>query len=248
MYSRTQENIFQTCAIGNGFYVPATNAELNAILVPAFFVSPANYPTPGNPQSVIVNGPNATAGVLDAAGLFVAIAFGPQTLAVTATGGNNPLGTGPMFPTGTNIATYDDINRALLAVGVDILYDVSPPGAFPTTIADLINNYPAPYCNATFQSCCPILEALTIEAHGIPLYRDIPADFFNHYVPYTYGGQHINTPVDCGVQMITFNLYPGSYQPSGHVNISRAREFYIDFTRTQVWNGTSYVDDTSTAD
>jgi hypothetical protein len=36
--------------------------------------------------------------------------------------------------------------------------------------------------------------------------------------------------------MITFNLYPGSYQPSGHVNISRAREFYIEFYRTQVNN------------
>ena len=29
--------------------------------------------------------------------------------------------------------------------------------------------------------------------------------------------------------MITFCLYPGSYQPSGHVNVSRAREFYLQY-------------------
>jgi hypothetical protein len=73
------------------------------------------------------------------------------------------------------------------------------------------------------------VQQLAIEAHGVPLYRDMPASFFNHYIPYTYGGQHIKTPDDCGAYMITFNLYPGSYQPSGHVNVSRAREFYLAF-------------------
>jgi hypothetical protein len=29
---------------------------------------------------------------------------------------------------------------------------------------------------------------------------------------------------------IPFCLYPGTYQPSGHINVSRAREFYLKFT------------------
>lgn len=96
-------------------------------------------------------------------------------------------------------------------------------------------------CEASYDKCVPTVDRLAIEAHGVPLYRDLPASFFNHYVPYTYGGQHIKTPDDCGVHMITFNLYPGSYQPSGHVNVSRAREFYLAFQ-------SSFVDNNNPAD
>lgn len=84
-------------------------------------------------------------------------------------------------------------------------------------------------CEVDYDKCSPTMQQIAIEAHGVPLYRDLPASFFNSYIPYTYGGQHIKTPDDCGAYMITFNLYPGSYQPSGHVNVSRAREFYLAF-------------------
>jgi hypothetical protein len=154
--------------------------------------------------------------------------------------------TGYLAATGPGgVVTVDDINKALAFQGVDTLYD---PGAFANplvpTPAELVTNLPSVYCHASYQTCHPTINVLTIEAHGIPLYRDIPSAFFNQYVPFTYGGQHINTPVDCGALMVTFNLYPGSYQPSGHVNVSRAREFYIDFVRNQI-NG---VDDVSNAD
>ena len=141
--------------------------------------------------------------------------------------------------------SVDEVNDVLREAGLDKLYnpaDFADPSA--PTAQELFDHVPTVYCEAKYMSCDPILDRLTIEAHGIPLYRDIPASFFNHYVPYTYGGAHVNTPLDCGVQMITFNLYPGSYQPSGHVNISRAREFYIEFTRTSLNGG----DDDSSAD
>jgi hypothetical protein len=163
---------------------------------------------------------------VNAPGAFVSFVQGPLTLAVvpTALPGPHP--------------SVNDINRGLVAAGLDKVYDADNSFADPLnpTLAELQNAVPSVYCTATYQTCEPILASITIEAHGIPLYRDIPADFFNHYVPLTYGGAHIATPSDCGVQMITFNLYPGSYQPSGHVNISRAREFYIEFYRTQVNN------------
>lgn len=73
------------------------------------------------------------------------------------------------------------------------------------------------------------IDTITISAHGIFLYNQIPADFFNAYTPFTYGGPHIRTPEDQGALMIPFNLYPGTYQPSSHVNVSRAREFYIEY-------------------
>ena len=75
---------------------------------------------------------------------------------------------------------------------------------------------------------------LTVTAHGIDLYSTIPAQFFNSYIPYQFGGWNIRTPTDPGVFMITFNMYPGTYQPSGHINVSRAREFYLAYNSTLV--------------
>ena len=40
----------------------------------------------------------------------------------------------------------------------------------------------------------------------------------------------MNTPEDRGWYMINFNYLPGEHQPSGHINLSRAREFYIKYT------------------
>jgi hypothetical protein len=85
------------------------------------------------------------------------------------------------------------------------------------------------------------ITKIAIQAHGINIYNDFPAGFFNSYIPYTYGGWNINTPTDPGLFMINFCLYPGSYQPSGHINVSRAREFYFNYT-------SSYITSNLTAD
>lgn len=73
------------------------------------------------------------------------------------------------------------------------------------------------------------IDRLSITAHGIDIYKEMPGTFFHSYTPYTFGGHNIATPDDCGAHMVTFCLYPGSYQPSGHVNVSRAREFYLQY-------------------
>jgi len=96
--------------------------------------------------------------------------------------------------------------------------------------------------SVSYETCAPVLDNLSIQAHGVPLYNQIPATFFNSYIPYNYGGSHIQTPDDCGVYMIPFNLYPGSYQPSGHVNISRAREFYFVFNSSTLGSSISQAD------
>lgn len=86
------------------------------------------------------------------------------------------------------------------------------------------------------------IDRLTISAHGIFLYNDMPSEFFHQYTAYTYGGPHVVCPEDQGALMIPFNLYPGSYQPSGHVNVSRAREFYIRYVSSvigQIENGSA---------
>jgi hypothetical protein len=42
-----------------------------------------------------------------------------------------------------------------------------------------------------------------------------------------FGEHTLVTPSDDGALLINFALYPLVYQPSGSLNISRAREFYI---------------------
>lgn len=86
---------------------------------------------------------------------------------------------------------------------------------------------------STVDVCESTLTAVTIQAHGIPIYNDFPAGFYNAYLPYNYGGHNIRTPKDCGALLITFCLYLGTYQPSGHINVSRAREFYITYTTSE---------------
>jgi len=86
-----------------------------------------------------------------------------------------------------------------------------------------------------------MVDRITITAHGIAIYNDMPAILFHSYQPVTFGGHNVRTPADSGVHLITFALYPNSYQPSGHINLSRAREFYLRFT-------SSVISPSSTAD
>lgn len=76
----------------------------------------------------------------------------------------------------------------------------------------------------------PTIETINISAHGIDIYKQFPANFFNQYTAYHYGGPNINAPKDVGSLFVPFCLYPGTYQPSGHINVSRAREFYLTYS------------------
>lgn len=83
---------------------------------------------------------------------------------------------------------------------------------------------------STYTRCIEMFSTITITASGIKLYDENPHNFHADYIPFTFGqGNVIRTPDDCGKLMIPFNLYPGSYQPSGHINISRVREFYFEY-------------------
>ena len=81
----------------------------------------------------------------------------------------------------------------------------------------------------TAQTHSKMIDKISITAHGIALYNEFPIELFNMYIPYHKGAYNLNTPEDPGVIAITFNLYPGSYQPSGYINASRARELFIHY-------------------
>jgi hypothetical protein len=87
----------------------------------------------------------------------------------------------------------------------------------------------------------PTVDTMTLSSHGIIIFDGFCDTFFNQYLPFHYGGTALVTPDDPGALFINMSLFPRSYQPSGHLNISRARETYLKWT-------TTYVSTKSTAD
>ena len=87
----------------------------------------------------------------------------------------------------------------------------------------------------------PTVDSLTLTSHGIVIFDSFNDTFFNQYMPFHYGGPALCTPEDPGALFVNMALFPRSYQPSGHLNISRARETYIKWT-------TSYISSKTPAD
>ncbi len=123
----------------------------------------------------------------------------------------------------------DDFN---VAEGVS----AAPPGAAAGTSSAIGQVVPNTWAVET-----AVVESVSLTAHGISIIDNTPETFFNSYNPFHYGGTNIVVPDDRGCLMINFALFPGSYQPSGHLNISRAREFYLSWT-------TLYITPTNPAD
>lgn len=88
----------------------------------------------------------------------------------------------------------------------------------------------------------PVASTVHLTAHGVVIFNEIPNTFFNSYMPYHYGGPNVTTPEDEGAWMINFCFYPGTYQPSGHINVSRAREFYLKYTSSIIPGTVSTAD------
>jgi hypothetical protein len=75
----------------------------------------------------------------------------------------------------------------------------------------------------------PSINKIEVKAYDITIFQDTDESFYNSYLPLRFGTL-MNTPEDRGWYMINFNYLPGEHQPSGHINLSRAREFYIKYT------------------
>lgn len=74
----------------------------------------------------------------------------------------------------------------------------------------------------------PVVETIGLKLHDITLYPDLAPTFYNSYLPYQYGA-NLKAPKDLGWNMMNFNFYPNEYQPSGYINVSQGREFYLQY-------------------
>ena len=83
----------------------------------------------------------------------------------------------------------------------------------------------------------PSVDSIELQAHGIKIFKETTASFYNSYIPYRFGCG-INTPEDPGWYMMNFNFNPGENDPSGHINVSRAREFYLSYKSSYIGTST----------
>lgn len=76
----------------------------------------------------------------------------------------------------------------------------------------------------------PTVASVKLTAAGVTILDEFPQSILSSYYYYNYGGAGIKTPTDPGLMMLNFCLFPTAYQPSGHFNFSRCREFMLNFT------------------
>lgn len=120
-----------------------------------------------------------------------------------------------------NVGTADNWWKFHFATPVLRAFPVAVPNLFPPPLDQL------GFSDAVWYDEQPMLDSFQIETHGVKLFRENPVNFYNHYLPYRYGTYDHGSPIDPGVYMANLNLYPGSYQPSGYINLSLSRELYF---------------------
>jgi hypothetical protein len=163
-----------------------------------------------------------------------------KTTALTGSIATHIAATGVVTGTATAFDTELAVDDAITINGVVYYVGVATSATsitvYPLPSADLaaattdLKKITVEELSSTVKVCVPTIDRMSIRAHGIEIYKDFPVGFFNAYLPYRFGGHNLNTPEDCGVMFVPFGLYPGTYQPNGHLNVSRAREFYLDYT------------------
>ena len=107
-----------------------------------------------------------------------------------------------------------------------IAYATGPGGTGTSTVNAIIPD--------SYALELPIVQTLGVQAHGIRIFEEWDRAFYTDYMPCHYGASNIRGPDDKGAHFINFCLFPGSYQPSGHVNLSRAREFNLYYTSSYI--------------
>lgn len=78
------------------------------------------------------------------------------------------------------------------------------------------------------------IDKLKIEAQSVTLYQELDSSFFSSYVIETYSPSALVSSEDPGALFVNFCMNPYDDQPSGHLNVSRAREFFINVTTSVV--------------
>lgn len=80
---------------------------------------------------------------------------------------------------------------------------------------------------STVKKYSPTIASIKLTAAGVNIIDNFPQAILSKYMPLNYGSNTIVAPHDPGLMFLNFALHPGLYQPSGHFNFSRCREFQL---------------------
>ena len=87
------------------------------------------------------------------------------------------------------------------------------------------------------------LATMVIKAHGVDLYKSMPAQMYDSYFPTVHSPGCMSAPSIEGPMFVNFALhaYNRAGDPSGHLNVSRAREFYLDYVSNTYSDSTNVI-------
>jgi hypothetical protein len=170
------------------------------------------------PSAALAVGSNAFEGISPGDIVSVTVAVPSTAVSVPLT-----LEVAKVQPDGDSVTKgYLEFKQTVQSVVNIIAAAVSPaaytPASVPVTAGTTasVSAVMATDATSTVAVSDKTIDTVTIKAHGIPIYNGFVSKFYNAYLPYHYGGPNVSTPKDRGALMIPFNLYPGTYQPSGH--------------------------------
>lgn len=91
----------------------------------------------------------------------------------------------------------------------------------------------------TFYNRVPCITDFSIIAQTTRLYRDVPIDFFNRYTAWSY--EDMTTQIDNSAYFIPFSLFTDRFQPSGYLQLSKVREFRIEYDGSDITKLDKYI-------
>lgn len=217
----TFSQITPTTRVATGWRAGKTTLKNPAFVLPASALNGAAAATNQlrlTPTAALSTGSNAFEGVSpgDIVSLTVSVPGSLATVALT-------LEVAKVQPDGDSTTKgYLEFKQQVQTVTALLVSAVAPatytpanvPVAAGTTV--VLQTTASTEVTSTVPVSSKTVDTVTIKAHGIPIYNGFVTKFYNAYLPYHYGGPNISTPHDSGALLIPFNLYPGTYQPSGH--------------------------------
>lgn len=79
----------------------------------------------------------------------------------------------------------------------------------------------------TIYNAVNTISTLKVYVNAVELYKEESGILFTTYIPYNFGENTVSTVYDDGIHMVNFSCFPGIYQPTGHFNVSRTNNFYV---------------------
>ncbi len=133
----------------------------------------------------------------------------------------------------TTILTATQLNQLLTRNGYLPLNDA--PFSNPPTAGEVNGATPCAYSTSNYITYEPTVNKLYFTAQAINLtIQDCPNTFFSDYQPYIHLTDDMGANDDVGLYMYSFALWTDMNQPTGYINVSRAREFYINWESSYI--------------